>query len=501
MKKIITLILIFIALFGNAQQDTTQSNWRGSINHWLAQGGKDPKTLGLLLNRIPIGYSNNAWGLNGNYGTSPGYNYLGTADGVPFMISAGQPFMGSNTSLIYLQSNIGSSSGELYIWQPNQYYDIQSYIDMNSEYAQFSTTNTNGNNGMYLTETPTAINITSQQQQGLFEVDAAFKLNNGTQAAGYVLVSDADGVGTWQTPSGGIGTNWGIGGNTGTNSATNFIGTTDNQRLNIKTNDALRYSIGNTPRTIIAYQDSFFALYRTPSLKVTADAYQFMTATTFSWFDSVAANNVAYLTTGVDNFAYSTGDIFGVSNNYHSDIVDRHYGNKRDVMLSIDKTPHKRVQVEAFDNNVSDTISGNVEMSIYDPTAGHDVISLQIFKPHASGDIKTSFYDTARAVAIIKDETGARGIISESYLNADSINYSGLKKIVFNNDIRIVNGSQGKNKVAISDNNGTISFQTLAALLSLVVSYSDDTAAASGGLSIGDTYYNTTTKAYTRRTI
>lgn len=293
---------------------------------------------------------------------------------------------------------------------------------------------------------------------------------------------------------------WLLGGNSGTGTG-NFIGTIDSQRLSIKTNNALRLSIGNGPKTITAYQDSFLGMYRTPSLKATADSYGFMTSTMFSWIDSASASNQAYLTTGVDNFAYSTGDIFGVGNNYHSDIVDRHYGNKRDVMLSIDKTPHKRIQVEAFDNAVTDTISGDAEISIYDPAAGHDVISLQLFKSHASGDLKTSLYDTARAIVLIKDEIGAAGNINESYQNTDSLVVTGLKKIVFNNDIRIVNGSQGKNKVAISDNYGTISFQTLAALLSLVVSYSDDTAAAAAGLSIGDTYYNTTTKAYTRRTI
>ena len=608
MKKAI-FFLTMLAFFGNMAQGQTNvpvsslpaaSTPLDNADFFpLIQSGHYHKaTVADLLHQ--------SWGINGNRGTNPGSNCLCTLDSVPIEISAGGPSMSGNPSLIYLQQNIGSSSGEMYLWQTSPYYNIQAYIDMNSEYSQLTTGNNNGDTAMHITQTPTQVIIASQQAQGLFEVDAAMKYNNGTQADGYNLVSDAMGNATWQdlstrylplaggtmnsgshiyfgtggqniaqgsfdngtggnngislncaigyelnwqgghlsnnasgtfypvqidsgvtvngklkivdgTQSNGYvltsdangnaswqtntGGGWGLIGNPFTNPATNFIGTTDDQRLNIKTNNSLRFSIGSAQKTIITYQDSFFALYRTPSLKATADAYQFMTASTFSWFDSVAADNVAYLVTGVDNFSYSTGDIFGVGNNYHSGIADTHYGNKKDVILSIDKTPHKRIQVEAYDNAVNDTTSGDAELSIYDPSAGHDVISIQLFKPHATGDIKTSFYDTVRANVIVKDEIGAGGIISEAYQNADSINYTGLKKIVFNNDIRVVNGSQGKNKIAISDNYGTLSWQTLVYLLSIVDSYSDDTAAASAGLNIGDTYYNTTTKAYTRRTI
>jgi hypothetical protein len=45
-------------------------------------------------------------------------------------------------------------------------------------------------------------------------------------------------------PSGG-GTGWGLTGNTGTNSASNFLGTSDNVSLNIKTNNQTRFTIAD----------------------------------------------------------------------------------------------------------------------------------------------------------------------------------------------------------------------------------------------------------------
>jgi len=53
-------------------------------------------------------------------------------------------------------------------------------------------------------------------------------------ANGYVLTSDASGVGTWQAAAGG---GWSLTGNAGTTPGTNFIGTTDNQAVEIKVNN------------------------------------------------------------------------------------------------------------------------------------------------------------------------------------------------------------------------------------------------------------------------
>ncbi|WP_028374788.1 hypothetical protein [Leeuwenhoekiella sp. MAR_2009_132] len=60
------------------------------------------------------------------------------------------------------------------------------------------------------------------------------RITNGTQAAGKVLTSDANGTATWQVP-GANAANWSLQGNTIT--ATDFLGTTNAQPLNFKVNN------------------------------------------------------------------------------------------------------------------------------------------------------------------------------------------------------------------------------------------------------------------------
>jgi hypothetical protein len=66
------------------------------------------------------------------------------------------------------------------------------------------------------------------------------RLVDGSQGLGKVLTSDASGNATWQTP---VNSGWGLTGNAGTSSGSNFIGTTDGQELNFRTNNTLAASI------------------------------------------------------------------------------------------------------------------------------------------------------------------------------------------------------------------------------------------------------------------
>ncbi len=50
-----------------------------------------------------------------------------------------------------------------------------------------------------------------------------------------VLTSDASGLASWTTPSGGS-SGWGLTGNAGTTAGTNFIGTTDDRDIVFKRN-------------------------------------------------------------------------------------------------------------------------------------------------------------------------------------------------------------------------------------------------------------------------
>lgn len=67
-------------------------------------------------------------------------------------------------------------------------------------------------------------------------VAGGLQITGGTIAAGRVLTSDAFGVATWQAPGGGSGF-WSLNGNSGTNPATDFVGTSDNVPLSFRVNN------------------------------------------------------------------------------------------------------------------------------------------------------------------------------------------------------------------------------------------------------------------------
>jgi hypothetical protein len=80
-----------------------------------------------------------------------------------------------------------------------------------------------------------------------------FELTVGP-SAGYVLTSDATGHGSWQpSPGGSV---WGLSGNAGTTPGTDFLGTTDNQALEIHVNSARAMRIepdANSPNIVVGY--------------------------------------------------------------------------------------------------------------------------------------------------------------------------------------------------------------------------------------------------------
>jgi hypothetical protein len=74
-------------------------------------------------------------------------------------------------------------------------------------------------------------------------VVGSIRMVDGNQAAGRVMVSNANGTGSWQTLPPASSTAWGLAGNTGTNPTTQFIGTTDNQGFALRTNNSERVRI------------------------------------------------------------------------------------------------------------------------------------------------------------------------------------------------------------------------------------------------------------------
>jgi len=89
-----------------------------------------------------------------------------------------------------------------------------------------------------------------------------FSLPTGA-SNGYVLTSNSSGVGTWQEASGGS-SGWELTGNSGTSPGTNFVGTTDNKALELRTNNqrAIRIEPDNvsyparSPNVICGYENN-----------------------------------------------------------------------------------------------------------------------------------------------------------------------------------------------------------------------------------------------------
>ncbi|MFK7798188.1 MAG: hypothetical protein AB8E82_12095 [Aureispira sp.] len=84
-------------------------------------------------------------------------------------------------------------------------------------------------------------NAMTVYKDGSININDAFTLPTTDGGAGEVLTTDGSGLVSWQATSGG----WGFTGNGATNPANDFIGTTNNVGLNIRTNNINRIQISN----------------------------------------------------------------------------------------------------------------------------------------------------------------------------------------------------------------------------------------------------------------
>jgi len=83
----------------------------------------------------------------------------------------------------------------------------------------------------------TNIGIGTASPLAKLDITGNIKIADGTQGAGKILTSDANGLATWQTPATGSSAGWQLTGNAGTVDGVNFIGTTDNTPFNIRVNN------------------------------------------------------------------------------------------------------------------------------------------------------------------------------------------------------------------------------------------------------------------------
>jgi hypothetical protein len=131
---------------------------------------------------------------------------------------------------------------------------------------------------------------------------------------GYVLTV-ASGVPSWSS----AGSGWGLTGNAGTDPATNFIGTTDDQALVFKINGIKAGEISSGSNTYFGYKALFSKTY---GYNNTANGYQALTYNTTGYSNTVNGYEaLMYNTTGSTNTAigYQAGRLWGgVTANFFS---------------------------------------------------------------------------------------------------------------------------------------------------------------------------------------
>ena len=156
------------------------------------------------------GGGGSGWNLTGNAGTNPATNFLGTTDNQPLFIKSDS---------IAIISYKGSAA-LIGVGNISPFGGTDSTVFIRGNIAAISAIAETNISGPILSITVDTTQIYSQ-----------LILGNGTQGAGKVLTSDATGLATWA--NGSASNVWSINGNSGTDPAINYLGTTDSMPMRI----------------------------------------------------------------------------------------------------------------------------------------------------------------------------------------------------------------------------------------------------------------------------
>jgi len=239
---------------------------------------------GNLFYRDVASLQSNFWSLTGNTGTNPAINYLGTTDNnrlvirtnniermtvlpdgrvginnnnpiAHFVVNSTVPdnhirVQGVAPSIIFEGAPGPNNEGRIgYATQNNNYVNgalpgdlIVQTLGATSNLI-FGTTGGGTGNGVERARINANgfFGIGTQSPTALLHTNGTIRFQNLTSGTGNPLVADANGnifIGTAPT-----GTGWALTGNTGTNPAINYLGTTDNNRLVIRTNNIERMTV------------------------------------------------------------------------------------------------------------------------------------------------------------------------------------------------------------------------------------------------------------------
>ncbi len=244
----------------------------------------------------PTGNAVNAWDLTGNTGTNPSVNFVGTSDNTVLRFrtnsipaglldhTASNAFYGTNagissggsgnTFLGALAGNANSTGGgNTFVgtataqsnstgtentalgFSANVSNALQNATAIgNRAFATQSNSVVLGSiNGVNGSTASTNVGIGTTAPAQRLHVVGNIRMEDGNQAAGRVLVSNANGTATWTDPLAvATGLAWTLTGNVGTNPATNFLGTTDAQPLRLRTANTFAGNVSNTPTGLVS---------------------------------------------------------------------------------------------------------------------------------------------------------------------------------------------------------------------------------------------------------
>jgi hypothetical protein len=193
---------------------------------------------------LPSG-TNNAWNLTGNTGTDSNVNFIGTIDNQPLIFKSNNTIIGSLGDSSNWNINFGVDTGkggissigignETFLNFTNGQSNVvigdvagqdlisgdnNTLIGQNTEVGENATNRTaigshalveqdntivlGGINNVNTSQNDTKVGIgTTTPSEKLHIQNGKIKIVDGTQGIGKILVSDADGVGSWANPSG-----------------------------------------------------------------------------------------------------------------------------------------------------------------------------------------------------------------------------------------------------------------------------------------------------------
>jgi trimeric autotransporter adhesin len=346
-------------------------------------------------NTITYGNSSTAWGI-GNQAESIASTVFGISN---FARSMGETVLGIGSTDYFpvggaFNEGFGADRGT------DRLLVVGNAIDLNN------------NNQVELNERRDALVILKNGNTGIGEsfpeeklhVVGKIRMVDGFEGAGKILVGDSNGTLNWQDSN-----SWGLSGNTGTNSSTNFMGTIDNNDVVFRRNN-LTSGIINPNNTLIG-----------------------------------AHNAISSFFPGTNN------SFFGTTNFMLNNII-----NDNTVI------GHNTV-TGSFQGN-GNTVVGSSAMSIVTQT--NNSMALGFNASVADGTVNAiamganSFAEVSNSM-VLGGVAGINGALTNVNVGIGTISPQTPLHVVGN--IRMDDGNQAIGKVLVSDANGTASWQTLNA--------------------------------------